>query len=103
MIATRTLAVLSAACMVGAFALATLLPPMLPLAQLVGMYDSRLLFAAHDVLTAHLPGWVWLDIVLPVLMRPSWLPPASAGIILAGAAMTVASRSGVPRSHRRRS
>ena len=103
MIATRTLAVLSAACMVGAFALAFLLPPMLPLAQLVGMYDSKLLFAVHDALTAHLPAWVWLDLVLPILMRPCWLPPASLGIVLAGAAMTVASRPGVPRSHRRRS
>jgi hypothetical protein len=103
LIATRTLAVLSAVCMVGAFALATLLPATLPLAQVVGMYDSRLLVALHDGVTAHLPGWVWLDLVLPVLLRPCWLPPASLGIVLAGAAMTVATRPGVPRSHRRRS
>lgn len=89
--------------MVGAFALATLLPPMLPLAQLVGMYDSKLLFTAHDFLGAHLPAWVWLDLMMPILTRPCWLPLASLGIVLAGAAMTVASRTGVPRSHRRRS
>jgi hypothetical protein len=89
--------------MVGAFALATLLPPMLPLAQLVGMYDSKLLFAVHDFMTANLPGWVWLDLMLPILTRPCWLLPASLGIVLAGAAMTAASRTGVPRSHRKRS
>lgn len=103
MIATRLLAVLSAACIVAAFALATLLPPMLSLSQLAGMYDGRMLNGVHDFVTAHLSGWIWTNLALPVLTRPSWLPLASVGIVFAGAAMTVASRTGVPRSHRRRS
>ncbi len=103
MIATRTLAVLSAASIVGAFALATLMPPSLSLAQLVGMYDSRLLFDLHDFVTAHVSAWVWANMALPVLMRPCWLPLASMSIILAGMAVTVASRNRVPRSRRKRS
>ncbi len=89
--------------MVAAFALATLLPPMLTLGQLIGIYDARWLYVVHEFATAHLGAWVWLNIALPILTRPSWLPLASLGIVLAGAAMTVASRPGVPRSHRRRS
>ena len=100
---TRVLAVLAAANMVAAFALATLLPPMLPLAQLVSLTDGSLLGDAHDFVLVHLPAWVWPRLALPLLLRPCWLPPTCLGIVLAGGAMTLASRKGVPRSHRRRS
>lgn len=100
---TRFLAVLAAANMVAAFALATLLPPMLPLAQLISMADGNLLTATHAFVSLHLSAWVWMHLLLPVLLRPCWLLPTCLGIVLAGGAMTLASRKGVPRSHRRRS
>ena len=100
---TRVLAVLAAANMVVAFAMATLLPPTLTLAQLISMTDANVLLSVHEYVVTHLWGWLWSDLLLPVLLRPSWLLPASLGIVFAGCAMTVASRKGVSRSHRRRS
>jgi len=100
---SRVLAVMAAVCVVAAFAIATLLPPMLPLAQLVAMADSRILFAVREYVLQHWPDWVWSDLMLPELVRPAWLVPLCLGIVLAGGAMTLASRKSVPRSHRRRS
>jgi hypothetical protein len=100
---TRALAVLAAANLVAAFALATLLQPMLPLGQLITMTNAHALYVAKDFLLAHTSQWIWFHLFLPVLLRPCWLLPASAGIVLAGGATTLASRKGVPRSHRRRS
>ncbi len=101
--ASRALAVLAAATLVAAFALATLLQPTLTLAGLVVMDDAHILFAAREFVLAHLPAWVWTDVAMPVLQRPCWLLPASAGIIFAGGSMSLAFRNGVPRSHRKRS
>lgn len=103
MILIRVLAVLSAVCMVSAFAIATLVPPMLPLAQLISMADGNILFAAHEYALQNWPVWVWAHLALPLLLRPAWLVPASLGIVLAGSATTLASRKSAPRSHRRRS
>lgn len=103
MIATRILAVLSAASLVAAFALATLLPPPLTLAQLIAMFDARLLYDAHEFVVANGAGWLWGHLLMPLLLRPSWLLPTSFGLVFAGGAMTVGSRKGLPRSHRRRS
>ncbi len=101
--ASRVLAVLAAACLVGAFALATLLPPPLTLAQLIAMFDARLLYQAHEFAVANNLGWLWGHAMMPLLLRPSWLVPISLGLLFAGGAMTVNSRKGMPRSHRRRS
>jgi hypothetical protein len=99
----RILAVLSAVFMVAAFACATLLPPLLPLAQLISMADSNVLFATHEYVVSHLSGWAWSNLLLPVLLRPAWLVPVSLGVLLAGGATTLASRDSIPRSRRRRS
>ncbi len=101
--ASRALAVLAAATLVAAFALATLLQPMLTLAGLIIMGDAHILYAAREFILAHLPGWVWTDLAMPLLLRPCWLLPASLGIVFAGGAMSLAFRNGVPRSHRKRS
>ncbi len=100
---TRILAVLAAANMVAAFALATLLSPMLSLAHLISMMDGNVLVAVHDYVVKSVSPWVWNELLLPVLLRPSWLLPICLGIVLAGCAMTAASRKTLPRSHRRRS
>ena len=103
MIVARVLAVLAAISLVGAFALATLLPPQLTLAQLVAMFDARMLYGMHEFVVAHGSGWLWTRLEMPLLLRPCWLVPTGLGLIFAGSAMTFGSRKGVPRSHRRRS
>jgi hypothetical protein len=102
-IASRALAVLAAAAFVGAFALATLFPPLSTLAQLVAWDDPHGLYTLHDFVVGHSSAWVWTNLALPVLLRPAWLLPVCLGVLCAGGATTIASRTGVPRSHRRRS
>ncbi|MDA8247967.1 MAG: hypothetical protein M0Z28_02220 [Rhodospirillales bacterium] len=103
MTASRVLAVLAAICLVVAFALATLLPPPLTLAQLVAMFDARMLYESHQFVVAHGMGWLWSNLLMPLLLRPCWLLPIGLGLVFAGGALTLGSRKGVPRSHRRRS
>lgn len=103
MIAARVLAVMAAVCFVAAFALAALLPPMLSLAQFIAMFDAALLYGLHDFILAHGSGWIWAHLLMPLLLRPSWLVPTGTGLVFAGGAMTLNSRKGIPRSHRRRS
>jgi len=102
-ILSRVLAVLAAISLVAAFALATLLPPPLTLAQLIAMFDARRLYSVHEFVVAHGSGWIWGHLVMPLLLRPCWLVPTSLGLVFAGGAMTIGNRKGVPRSHRRRS
>ena len=99
----RVLAVLSAVSLVAAFALATLLPRPLTLAQMVAMLDARLLYDAHEFVANHLSAWLWAHLLLPLLLRPCWLMPAAAGLLFAGGAMTLGSRKSVSRPHRWRS
>ncbi len=103
MIAVRILSVLAAGFLVGAFAIATILSYDLPLADLVTMMDRGFVTWTHEAAVAHLPSWVWLNILLPVLTRPAWLLPAAAGLICGGAAVTVASSGSTQRSRRKRS
>ncbi len=103
MIATRTLAVLAAASFVGAFALATLFSPLTTLAEVVTRDDGRALYALHDMIVAHGSAWLWDNLAMPMLLRPAWLLPVTLGVLFAGGATTIATRPGVPRSHRRRS
>jgi hypothetical protein len=91
-IAQRILAVLSALMLIGAFALATLGPPGVPLGHVLFTLDTPVM----DWLQQHAPGWMWQNLVVPVLLRPAWLLPATLGILLAGAAVTLASR---PQTH----
>lgn len=103
MIASRILAVLAAAAFVAAFAVAMLFPAMSSLAQLLAHDDPRMLVVLHDTVAAYGPAWVWNNLAMPLLLRPAWLLPVSLGLLCAGGAMTLASRAGVARSHRRRS
>ncbi len=103
MIAARVLAVLAAASLVSAFALAALLPPGLTLAQLIAMFDAELLYAMHAFVVGHGADWLWGHVLMPLLLRPCWLVPTGFGLVFAGGALTLNSRKGVPRSHRRRS
>ena len=77
--AMRILAVLAAAFLVGAFALATLASPDLPLGHALFLADHELLVAVQD-----------------------WFLPAAFGLICGGGAYSLGSRH-APRSRRRRS
>lgn len=103
MILFRTLVVLAAAAFVVAFAVATLFPPLTTLAELVVRDDVHALYALHDAIVGHASQWVWDNLATPLLQRPAWLPAVAVGVLCAGGATTLASRPGMPRSHRRRS
>lgn len=101
MIATRILAVLAAILLVGAFTLATLLPPDLPLSSALSMLEPGLPGRIQAWVQAQLPGWVWLHLAVPLLTRPVWLVPAALGVVAAGASATLASSGTASRSRRR--
>jgi hypothetical protein len=99
----RILAILAAMCLVGTFALVTFEPPMLSLADLVAKIDHSLLVAVQDWTRMRVSEWVWEDLAIPLLVRPCWLVPMAVGLLCGAGSVTLASRSSVPRSHRRRS
>jgi hypothetical protein len=102
-IATRTLTVLAAILLVGAFTLGTVLPPDLPLAAALTMLDHTLVSRMQGLAHQYFPGWAWEHLAVPLLVRPVWLLPASLGVVVAGVAATLASSTGPSRSRRRRS
>lgn len=101
--ASRILAVLAAICLVGAFALGTLLPPDLSLMELLAMLDHPTLVAIQNAVRAHMSDWTWTQIAVPLLARPCWLLPTELGLVFGGLAVTLVRRQGAPRSRRRRS
>jgi len=94
-IAQRILAVLAALLLIGAFALATLGPPGVPLGHVLFLMAPPVM----NWLAAHVPAWFWANLAMPLMLRPAWLLPASLGVIAAGASMTLANR---PQTHRSR-
>ncbi len=98
MIASRIFTVLACAALVAAFALASLLPPDLPLGQALLDLDARSLIGLRDDLGAH--GFAWADLVAPVLARPVWVPPAMIGIVFAGLAISFRPRTAAPTRRR---
>ncbi len=100
--ASKALAVLAAILLVGAFALATLGPPDIPLGQALMQIDQSLVPDIELGVDRHLSHWFLEHIIVPLMVRPAWLIPACLGLICAGAAATLAS-SGARHSHRRRS
>ena len=101
MIAQRVLAVLAAVLLVGAVAVATLGPPSVPLGQALFMMNHDLMEALHSGIERHLSGWLWTNLMVPVMVRPAWLVPASMGLICAGLSLSLSSRNSTRRSHRR--
>ncbi len=99
---TKIFSVVAAVCLVGAFALATLGQDDQSLGQLLSQLDRTLLPDLQGWTRSSGMTWLWSRLMLPVLVRPSWLWPACLGIICAGGAATF--RSGdAPRGQRRRS
>jgi hypothetical protein len=100
-ITQRILAVLSAALLVGAVALAMLGPPEVPLGQVLFMINHDLMEAVHGFVGTHLASWLWDYLLVPVLVRPAWLMPATVGLIFGGASLSLSTRKPARRSHRR--
>ena len=103
MIAQRILAILSAALLVGAVAVALLGPPGLPLGQALLQLDHTLLDVMRSAVERISAPWIWTEIVLPVLARPAWLPPAALGLICGGLSLTLPVGRRTERSRQRRS
>jgi len=102
-IAIRILSVLAATLLVGAFTLATVLAPDMPLGTALGMLDPATVSGMQALANQYFPAWAWQHIAVPLLQRPVWLVPAAFGLIMVGAAATLASSIGPSRSRRRRS
>jgi hypothetical protein len=100
-IAQRVLAVLAAVLLVGAVAVAMLGPPELPLGQALFMLDRDMMEALHSGIEKHLSGWIWNNLLVPLMVRPAWLVPAATGLICAGVSLSLATRKSPHRSHRR--
>jgi hypothetical protein len=100
-IAQRALAVAAAIFLIAAVAIATFGSESISLGQALYLLD-------HDVLdklplwsSRTLGDWVWLTVIQPLLVRPAWLVPASAGLICVGLSLSLSNRKTRHRSHRR--
>jgi hypothetical protein len=101
--ALRVFAVLAAALLVTAVALGSMLPPDEPLSQVFAELDGTLLPALQSFELRHLGGWMWQDVTVPLLVRPSWLMPLALGILCVGAVTTLNWLKTPSRPRRRRS
>jgi hypothetical protein len=100
-IAQRILAVISAALLVAAVAIATFGPESISLGQALYLLDHDVLDKLPGWSTRVLGNWVWSSVIQPLLVRPAWLVPASAGIVCVGLSMSLSYRKSTRRSHRR--
>ncbi len=101
MIAQRALAVAAAVFFVAAVAAATFGSQSLSLGQALFALDPAALNGALAWTNRVLGHWVWASVLQPLLVRPAWLVPASAGIICGGLALSLSNRKSPHRSHRR--
>ena len=102
MIAQRILASVSAACLVGAVAVALLGPPGLSLGQALLAIDHHMLDVLHSGVDRFCAPWMWTEVILPVLARPAWLAPAALGLICAGLSLTLPQGRRAERPRQRR-
>lgn len=96
----RIFMVLAAVLLVGALAVATLAPPDLTLAEGLQAQWPNLPSQLQASFRAVLGGIFWRDLAEPLLGRPAWLLPASAGFIFVGAA--ISTTISPPRQSRRK-
>lgn len=101
MIVQRIFAILSAILLVSAVAMATLGPQSISLGQAIFMLNHHGLDSLVTWSNKALGAWAWRGMIQPMLVRPVWLLPASAGIICAGLSMSFSNRKSPHHSHRR--
>ena len=97
----RAFAILASIQLVGAFALAILVSPDLPLGRALALLDGGQPEGVRHFFETNLPLWSWTRIALPVLARPAWLLPAMLGVVFGGLAVSVR-HGGAPRTWPRR-
>ena len=95
----RVLMVIAAAMLVAGFAIATFVPPDLPLGQFLLQQDHGSL-ARLRTAVAGLPHFVWPALVMPLLLRPVWLLPLMVGIVALGGAISLRPRTPTQRRPR---
>ena len=98
MIAFRAFSLISAVLLVGAFALALLGPQDMTLGDALRNFDAALL----PRLQALCGNGLWRAGVVPLIVRPAWLPVAALGLVCGGVAMSLAT-SRPSQTRRRRS
>ena len=98
MIALRVFSLISAILLVGAFALALLGPQNMMLGDALHGFDAALV----PRLEALCGAGVWQVAILPLMMRPAWLPLAALGLVCAGVATSLGT-SRPSQTRRRRS
>ncbi len=99
----RALAVIAAIFLVSGIAIALLFPANVALAQMIYTIDGSALDWVESSLRQAVPGWAWVWVILPLLIRPAWLLPASIGIVAAGLSITFTRRAETGSPRRRRS
>jgi hypothetical protein len=100
-IAQRVLAVISAVLLVAAVAVATFGPESISLGQALYLLDHDVLDKLPGWATRIMGNWMWNSVIQPLLVRPAWLVPASAGIVCVGLSVSLSNRKTTHRSHRR--
>jgi len=100
-IAQRVLAVIAAILLVAAVALATFGSGGISLGQALYLVDHDVLDKLPVWSTRTLGSWMWAAIIQPLLIRPAWLVPASAGLVCVGLSLSLSNRKTTHRSHRR--
>jgi hypothetical protein len=84
----KLFAAAGAVCLVASFAIASLLDPWAPLAELLALLDHRVIFAWNRAEHSATVTWLWLHVVMPLLTRPAWFVPTGLGLVFVGAATT---------------
>ena len=99
-IVARGLGVVAAACFVGAVSLAMVYPPYMSLQRLLSRIDRGIPQQLQERVRDNFGDEVLRLVVTPVLIRPCWLMPLSASMILGGLAFSLRTRRGVSDSPR---
>lgn len=87
--AAKVAAALGVACLVSAFALASLLDPLASLAQAIMRVNGTLLQTIDQAPHSPAIQWAWTNLAVPLLLRPCWMLPVMAGLVLVGVAATL--------------
>jgi hypothetical protein len=98
----RVFTVLAAVFLVGAVALATMLPPDMTLHEAIHTIDATRADSFQHALASTFGKTIWAWVIAPLLLRPVWMMPLSLGLICVGGALT-ASFHAPPRTKHRRS
>jgi len=101
-LAAKIFSVLAAALLVGALALATLLPPEMSLHEAMHAIDALRADSFQQAVIGGLGKGFWTNAAVPLLMRPVWLLPLCLGLICVGGALS-SSFQATPRTKRRQS